>query len=409
MLKFPQKPLITFFSHNTLTVQQQNRVFGLDLLRTAAIMFVIYGHGFDPLLSEYFPNLRALIVVDGVDLFFVLSGFLIGSILIKQFENQQKFNLKVIVAFWKRRWLRTLPNYYFVIFVILFVPVILPFLKGNNIAIQPDIWLSFLFFSQNLFTPQVNFFPEAWSLAVEEWFYLLTPIILFIINLITQRYLSKKQILLMLILLVIVIEFLIRFFISKSLDGSTQNWDSNLRRVVFCRLDSIIYGVLGAFIKFYYPNFWTNNKNYFYLFIVGIVGLAMVHFVYLTSINDGANLFMNTLYFSVSSICILLLLPWLDAYKKPPTKTVSGYIGKWITHISLISYSLYLIHGFLILGHIVRYKNEYFSHYIPNTHISGILYFILYFTTSIFIATVMYHFIEKPIMNLRAKELPSAS
>ncbi len=105
-----------------LSEQQESRIFGLDILRSSAILLVLCSHGFDPFLAEYFPKLRLLIFMDGVDLFFVLSGFLIGLILIKQFEKNVDYTFLPIFNFWKRRWRRKLPNYYFILFLILFVP-----------------------------------------------------------------------------------------------------------------------------------------------------------------------------------------------------------------------------------------------------------------------------------------------
>jgi len=96
---------------------EKERVFGLDLLRTIAILIVVLGHG-DKIVRANFPNFPNFWIVDGVDLFFVLSGFLIGSIIIKSFEKHG-INRNSIIIFWKRRWFRTLPNYYLIVFLCL--------------------------------------------------------------------------------------------------------------------------------------------------------------------------------------------------------------------------------------------------------------------------------------------------
>ena len=92
----------------------ENRVFGLDLMRALAIIFVVIGHGGWILdkANTHFPWIR---FIDGVELFFVLSGFLIGGILIKIFQNAKSIKLETIWSFWIRRWFRTLPNYYLVL------------------------------------------------------------------------------------------------------------------------------------------------------------------------------------------------------------------------------------------------------------------------------------------------------
>ena len=89
-----------------------NRVFGLDLLRCGAILLVLSVHFVESITPNevtkfYFTYLH----VDGVGLFFVLSGFLIGTILIKDFLKYG-ISFSTLLNFWKRRWFRTLPNYY---------------------------------------------------------------------------------------------------------------------------------------------------------------------------------------------------------------------------------------------------------------------------------------------------------
>src|ERR1700742_3796245 len=86
------------------------RNYGLDILRAFAILFVLNVHS----ANCFKPDSRALRVLtffnlDGVMLFFVLSGFLIGGILIRQFEKERA-SAKMLFTFWIRRWFRTLPN-----------------------------------------------------------------------------------------------------------------------------------------------------------------------------------------------------------------------------------------------------------------------------------------------------------
>ena len=97
-----------------------NRVFGLDLLRAYAILCVVYGHSYF-LTSRTIPEEIFFIpVFDGVTLFFVLSGFLIGRILIRTITNRD-FNANMLAEFWIRRWFRTLPNYMLVLTILVAV------------------------------------------------------------------------------------------------------------------------------------------------------------------------------------------------------------------------------------------------------------------------------------------------
>lgn len=95
----------------------KNRIFGLDLLRVSAIIIVLIGHGKFILPKElrFYHN---FLKFDGVTIFFVLSGFLIGGILIKILEEESHKKNK-LAHFWVRRWLRTLPNYYLILFTLI--------------------------------------------------------------------------------------------------------------------------------------------------------------------------------------------------------------------------------------------------------------------------------------------------
>ena len=80
-----------------------NRIFGLDLFRSIAIILVVLTHGaaiLEVAGLEKFPFIK---MIDGVDLFFVLSGYLIGGILIKQATASQQFNFKDLVHFMEKK------------------------------------------------------------------------------------------------------------------------------------------------------------------------------------------------------------------------------------------------------------------------------------------------------------------
>ena len=116
-----------------------NRIYGLDILRTMAILFVVIGHG-----GIYLPDsVKTIIdyfILDGVSLFFVLSGFLIGQIIIKTFE-ENSINYKTMIGFWLKRWFRTLPNYYLFLFLFIFI---LPLVFYGSIY-NPIRYIDFFF------------------------------------------------------------------------------------------------------------------------------------------------------------------------------------------------------------------------------------------------------------------------
>ena len=153
-----------------------SRLLGLDFLRAIAISLVLISHCtflLFPDTTTQFIDLIRIMGAIGVDLFFVLSGYLIGGILIK-FWDEDIPKWTTLFKFWKRRWLRTLPNY----FLILILNVLIAFIIGLSL---PKSVLLYTLFLQNFVVDHPDFFTEAWSLSVEEFAYLLLPFILFLI------------------------------------------------------------------------------------------------------------------------------------------------------------------------------------------------------------------------------------
>jgi peptidoglycan/LPS O-acetylase OafA/YrhL len=153
----------------------QSRVPQLDAVRGIAILLVMLVN-----TSEKYPELHLLpFVVNGwmgVDLFFVLSGFLITGILLDTKPSERYFR-----NFYARRVLRILPLYYA---VLLFMFVVVPLLRpadAQSIFARSSPWWAFPLFLQNFLLPQSTLaagpLGVSWSLAIEEQFYLLWPLV----------------------------------------------------------------------------------------------------------------------------------------------------------------------------------------------------------------------------------------
>ena len=138
---------------------------GLDLVRSAAILLVLYSHAADWFVAGAQETTRATSLgAVGVELFFALSGFLIGGILLR--VRDARLTPATLARFWARRWMRTLPAYYAV-----FTALCLWFGVWD--------WPSFAFM-QNFFqfSRWAPLSPHSWSLVLEEWFYFLFPLLL---------------------------------------------------------------------------------------------------------------------------------------------------------------------------------------------------------------------------------------
>lgn len=359
-----------------LNIDYSKRIFGLDILRALAIIDVVLGHGRIVLgnIQTDFPWIK---LIPGVPLFFVLSGFLIGTILIKLFEKD-KISLSIIFSFLKRRWFRTLPNYY----LILIVNVIFVYFG----IIKEDIDqfnVSFFFFSQNLCHPFFGFFWESWSITIEEWFYLSFPL-LFGLGTIIFPSKKIKNLFLIIILIYLVFPPLLRYM---SMDNGDL-WNGNsIKGVVIYSLDSIAYGILGAYIKFYFTAIWEKYKVTFF-----VSGLLTILF---TMYRDESHviLFEKVLSSNVLNIGILFLFPLFNSIKTAPI-----FFVRIVTHISVISYSMYLV-NLAIVAEVIR------DNFMPTGHFQSILTYIIYWTIVIVLSTIMYKYYEKPLTDLRDRRL----
>lgn len=361
-------------------VNYDRRVYGLDVYRSIAIIIVVLGHSsfmLDGTAMESFPWIR---LVDGVELFFVLSGFLIGTILIKTIHKEgYTLSGKTLINFWKRRWFRTLPNYYLVLIVYtLFVAY------GIVDADISQFDWTFFFFLQNFASPFYDFFWESWSLSIEEWFYIITPLMLLMI----LKALPDRRGVLVIIITLIIAPLLYRIYHSEIIVDAF--WlDVRFRKIVLMRLDTIIYGVLAAYIKFYYFSLW---KRFTLLsFTAGVLGLLLI-----PNISMEPNTFFSkTFYFTLTSIAAMLIIPFADSVKDFKSK-----IGKSVTHISLTSYSMYLIN--LGLGtHIIK------ANFPVENPQDGAIKYILFWIYLMLSSTLLYYFFEKPMTSLRDKPLRS--
>ena len=148
--------------------QQNERIYGLDLVRAAAIVLVLSSHvlWIYPPKSSIISQFLQLFGFLGVELFFVLSGFLIGTIFYKLYLKDD-FSIQSVFYFLKRRWFRTLPNYY----LFLLLNTLIALYIGYSLI----EWWKYLFFLQNFHTTMLPFFPESWSLSVEEFAYVGLP------------------------------------------------------------------------------------------------------------------------------------------------------------------------------------------------------------------------------------------
>jgi peptidoglycan/LPS O-acetylase OafA/YrhL len=245
----------------------------------------------------------------GVELFFALSGFLIGGLLL----DIAKPSLRAWTVFMIRRWMRTVPLY--LVWIVTLFVVWPP---------QRDLMehaIKYLTFSQNLFwsMPTDNWFAASWSLAVEEWFYLLFAAALIGLS----AMMGRKAIAVAIVTFILVPLTLRTAFAAPDL---LANWDETLRKVVIYRLDAIAYGVAVAALV----RFWPNALRQLSLPMLA-AGIMLV----LAATFTESPLYVMTLY----PAGLALSLPAATLLPSP-----RRIIAEPIRWLSKRSYALYIVH-----------------------------------------------------------------
>lgn len=370
---------------------ENKRVFGLDFLRAMAISLVVASHATYILFPESENSIVTLIRIFGaigVDLFFVLSGFLIGRILLTTILNN-KVKFPDLLLFWKRRWLRTLPNYFLILILNIGLGVIFGYLIPENIT-------SYFLFFQNFNAPHPDFFTEAWSLSIEEFAYLLLPFILYL-SLFLLKKTNKEKLFINVTLLTIALLMLLKInYYLKTDVSSYKAWSATYRKVVLYRLDAIYIGFLMAYLMQIKKEFLKPNKGAFALF--GLLLLAILHIVlfWFKLLPQTHLWFYVFVYLNTVGLSLVLLLPYFSELN------YMGFGKKTITFISKISYSIYLINYSIVLlslEHFYEFSNLCFSSRI------GLL--ILFLGLTVVISSIIYRLFELPILRFRNRKYPS--
>ena len=359
------------------------RIFGLDILRALAILFVVFEHGGNFLPSNV-KSIYKVFIIDGVSIFFVLSGFLIGKILIDLIEKNH-INRKILLHFWTRRWFRTLPNYFFVLILL----ILLNLIFNNQFSFKSIT--SYFIFAQNIITEHPIFFPEAWSLSIEEWFYILIPICIYI----TIRYFkfSPRRSVIMAAVSILITVTLYRFYkFSNYQIISYGDWDLQFRKQVLTRLDSIMYGIIGAYFYVYSQSKWKKYRKK--LLFLGLLLFLSLKFLGFLNLKPVDGLFNCVFSFSLTAIATTLTLPYLSSLKQG-----RGIWYSTFTYISLISYSMYLLNLSVIQFWIIDKIDWSYFNFNSNT-LMTFKYGLFWFLTILF-STILYKYFETPMMNLR--------
>lgn len=371
---------------------EEKKIFfnGLNELRAFAALFVIFHHielfknrDHSGSLFElrYFTYFINSVGKNGVYLFFVLSGFLITFLLLKE---KEKLNTILFRKFFLRRIFRIWPLYYLIVAIGF---VLVPYLAGTfdlfkntpyyfELISNPEnyslkAFSLYLLFLPNLALDYFNIIvvgsSQAWSVGVEEQFYVIWPLLIFV-------FARKKIIYVFLVLLLSLMfihVFFQPFFIFKILK-------------IF-PFEFMAIGSIGGYLYFYHKDkivFFTKYKIIYILLITGILSLMFIPVV---------NLYLQSVF--LSFLFLGLILTTINDQNK------YVFRNKYMSHIGRISYGVYMYHPF-ILFLVFPLANTYFS-YKGEMFFYNLFVYVFVFTLTILLSHFSYKYFESIFINIK--------
>jgi peptidoglycan/LPS O-acetylase OafA/YrhL len=368
---------------------------GLDGLRAIAFLIVFLFH------TRHLPFGWM-----GVQLFFVLSGFLITDILLRmkeQFPRREFF-----VKFYGRRFLRIFPLYYFYLALLVALIFALPYLKLNalNAELGPayfnQVWVAALylydFFHASIFFERSRFFTHLWSLSVEEQFYLLWPLLIFL----TPREKFKQ-----LCLTAIGLGFVFRLIITliyrtQALPFLLNDPQQAVNVLPFSHLDAFAFGAYISRFELPRPRLQLLLLSIF-IPIIGLLTDFMTKGIMTSSL--GYDLPMSGYYkevwgytllnyfFAVLIYCVVRTGLFTRILESPPLR----YMGR-------ISYGMYVYH----YG-VIAILAALLPKYGLGVSMRSPQMFLAAMSATLLIATISFFLLEKPLINLKDKLFRTSS
>jgi peptidoglycan/LPS O-acetylase OafA/YrhL len=369
---------LIFFSSTTQIGGPDRRLPGLDLLRTIAILLVIFWHLPWANLPHFLWPIKK-VGWTGVDLFFVLSGYLIGSQLLRSYAKSITPSFS---GFYFRRAMRVMPAYLVVLALYFVFPA---FREQPNIS---PLW-RFLTFTQNfgLKIHEQGAFSHAWSLCVEEHFYLLLPIVLF--ALFKRPSLRTTSLVVCSILLggfVIRWSLWTHYLTPSNVIDSRQLYLEKIYYPTYTRLDGLLAGVALAAIQWFRPEWWDHVKRRGDVLLGG--GLAVVLAAY--PIYDKIASKTTALWgYPLLAVGFGLLV----AAGAGADGVIARYRVWGTSTIAALAYSIYLTHK-----EVMALDQKYFGTFLEAHVVLGTA---IYAISIIAAALLLYVCVERPFLRLR--------
>jgi peptidoglycan/LPS O-acetylase OafA/YrhL len=361
------------------------RLNGLDHLRALAIIAVFlyhYGGG----MFGHHPAWLAHVCQfgwSGVDLFFVLSGYLIGGQLLRVVADGRQISIR---DFYIQRFLRIMPVYWAVLALYFVFPQLI---ERSHL---PPLW-RFLTFTQNfgLGESEGLAFSQVWSLCIEEHFYLVLPTLLVGFSAWEWRRHG-----LWVAGLLMVLGCALRAYFWILVQAGHARWYGAIYYPTYSHLDGLVVGVSIAAIFTFYPRQRAQLQKHSYWVLAG--GVAVLYVASVVIDANQTSLASTIFGFPLVAVgfgCMVIsaLSPNCFLYR------LSSPITRMI---AILSYSIYLIHKIVIF--MVQKSAE-----ILKIDVDGTLMFLLCVLCTFFAAWVLYALVERPFLRLRECIYPAGT
>lgn len=363
---------------------QNGKLAGLDHLRALAIITVLFYHYRMFQHPQWLDNIMGF-GWTGVDLFFVLSGYLISSQLFTTIAAGKPISLP---EFFIKRFFRIIPAYLVVLAIYFLIPAF------HEKEALPPLW-KFLTFTQNFNFEIKNFgtFSHVWSLCVEEHFYLLFPLVL-----ITMVYFNATRRGGLLLLTLLIFGFIARLFtwyvlVAPEAGSETFGitWYKHIYYPTYNRLDGLLAGVSIAALFAFRPSVKERITKYGNVILVlGILVLTGAWFL----CEDQRSFHASIFGFPVVSAGFGLLV----VAALSPNCVLYKYDSRFTALIAKLSFALYLIHKGVI--HLIQ---PLFAE--MGITPKGNLMFLMCLIGTIIGALLLNKTVEAPFLRLRSKLL----
>jgi len=363
----------------------------IDIFRFVAVALVLGRHSDYLNISDYGPVISTLSQAwitggwVGVDLFFVLSGFLVSGLL---FREGKDINVK---RFLIRRGFKIYPSFY----VLIFATLASDLLAGANV--RPEAYSSEIFFLQSYF-PHV--WPHTWSLAVEEHFYILLPLGLLALKKLAPDDKYRQ-------LPVAVAAMCSACLVGRIGLAASADIEASFREGYYfathLRIDALAFGVLLSYLVHYSPSrldFVSRHRRELSLFALLMIAPAF-------ALEVDQSFFISTIEYTLLYLAFgVLLIAALGSQRM--TGVASGKIGRVAAYFGRHSYSVYLWHfPIKLITHqvFVSILGANAGSMVAGSIVEFAVYLIASFAAGIAMAKI----IEFPALRLRERVFSSTS